>query len=48
MSDFKNNFFKSFYSGSLLSPATIKYHFLFLDDSVEEEPSCSSAEHQNS
>ena len=48
MSDIKNNFFLSFYLGSLLTPATIKYYFLFLDVSVEEESSCSSAEHQNS
>ena len=46
MSDIRNNFFSSFYSGSLLTPATIKC-FLFLDVSVEEEPGCSSAEHQN-
>ena len=45
MSDIRKNLFKSFYSGSLLTPATIKYYFLFLDVSVEEKPSCSSAEH---
>ena len=48
MSDIRNDLFKSFYSDSLVTPATIKYYFLFLDDSVEKEPSCSSAEHQNS
>ena len=41
-------FLKVFTFGSLLTPDTIKYDFLFLDVSVEKEPSCSSAEHQNS
>ena len=48
MSDITSNFFLSFYLCSLLTPATIKYYFLFVDVSVEDEPSCSSAEHQNS
>ena len=44
MSDITNDFFKRFYSGSLLISATIKY---YLCVSVEEEPSCSSVENQN-